>query len=57
MLEEEIVTDSFDDEDMAKLLFFIESEMKELLPYKKLYTTTKYQIQKLLMKAKLKIVN
>jgi len=56
VLKQEKVANSFND-DMAKLLTFIEAEMKELHPYKKLYATTKYQIQKLLMKAKLKIAS
>jgi len=34
---------------------FIEAQMDELRPYKNIYLTTKHKIQKLLMKAQLKI--
>lgn len=36
---------------------FIVAQLQELRPYKKLYVTTKHQIQKILMKAQLKIAS
>lgn len=36
---------------------FIEAQMDELRPYKNIYLTTKHKIQKLLMKAQLKITH
>lgn len=36
---------------------FIETQMKELRPYKKIYLATKHKIQKILMKAQLKITH
>lgn len=36
---------------------FIETQMKELRPYRKIYLATKHKIQKVLMKAQLKITH
>lgn len=47
---------SFND-DSASFAAFIETQMKELRPYKRLYLSTKHKIQKILMKAQLKIAN
>lgn len=44
-------------DDTASFGAFIEAQMKELCPYRKLYLTTKHKIQKILMKAQLKITN
>jgi len=45
------------DDDMLTFGAFIVTEMNELRPYRKLYLTTKHQIKKLLVKARLKIAN
>jgi len=49
-------TNSFNNE-TASFGAFIEAQMKELRPYKKIYLTTKHKIQKILMRAQLKISN
>lgn len=43
--------------DTTTFTAFIETQMKKLCSYKKVYLTTKYKIQKILMKAQLKIAN
>lgn len=48
---------NFYNDDTASFATFIETQMKELCPYTKLYLTTKHKIQKILMKAQLKIAN
>lgn len=52
----EKIINSFNDE-TASFGAFIEAQMKELRPHKKLYLTTKHKIQKVLMKAQLRITN
>lgn len=42
-------------DDAAAFSVFIEAQMKELRPYRKIYLSTKHKIQKVLMKAQLKI--
>lgn len=56
MLKSETIEKSFND-DTDTFGAFIITQLKELRPYKKLYLTTKHQIQKTLMKAQLKIAN
>jgi hypothetical protein len=46
-----------DYDDTGSFGAFIEAQMKELRPYKKLYLTTKHRIQKLIMNAQRKIAN
>lgn len=50
----EKIISSFSDK-TASFGAIIEAQMKELRPQKKLYLTTKHRIQKILMKAQLKI--
>lgn len=40
--------------DTASFSAFIEAQLRELCPYRKLYLSTKNEIQKILMKAQLK---
>lgn len=44
-------------DDTTSFSAFIETQMKELCPYRKLYLATKHKIQKILMKAQLKIAS
>ncbi|XP_050536695.1 THAP domain-containing protein 1-like [Daktulosphaira vitifoliae] len=47
----------FFNDDAAMFGAFIETQMKELYPHKKLYMNTKHKIQKILMKAQLKMTD
>lgn len=42
-------------EDTGPIGSYVETQMKELQPFRKLYLTTKHKIQKLLMRAQLKV--
>jgi len=54
--KQENIANSLDD-DMLTFGAFIVMKMNELRPYRKLYLTTKHQIKKLLVKARLKLTN
>lgn len=46
---------NFYNDDTGTFSAFIEDQMKELRPYRKLYLNTKHKIQKILMRAQLKL--
>ncbi|XP_060864561.1 THAP domain-containing protein 1-like isoform X1 [Metopolophium dirhodum] len=55
--KQEKYKNSFNNDDADSFAAFIGAQMKDLRPYRKVYLSAKHKIQKILMKAQLKITN
>lgn len=55
--KQEKYKNSFNNDDADSFAAFIGAQMKELRAYRKVYLSAKHKIQKILMKAQLKIAN